>query len=95
MSWDEICCAIRACVLRRGGLFFVLVWGVLFFGGFTFVTDTCIKEIVLHRSLDSATVTGIAMEKVIAGIAWGSTIWFIFGRGTKDVGRQTKDSKRK
>jgi hypothetical protein len=70
-------------------LFFVLVSGVLFFGGFTFVIDICIKEIVLHQSLDSAITTGIAMEKVIAGIAWGSPMWFIFGRGTKNVGSQT------
>ena len=62
------------------GLFFVVVWGILFFGGFTFATEVCIKVLLHHQNLNMASLAGIAFEKLFAGIAWGSTIWFVFVR---------------
>ena len=61
-------------------MFFVLVWGVFFFGGFTFATDVCIKVLLRHQNLNIASLTGIAVEKLFAGIAWGATMWFVFVR---------------
>ncbi len=93
MSLRTLLRGMREATLRRGGLFFVVVWGVLFFGGLTFVTDICYKQLISHRTLDATTIAGIAMEKLIAGIVWGSTMWFIFGRGAQRENIRSKDEK--
>jgi len=70
----------------------VIVWGVLFFGGFTFITDIFIKGFIRHEALNTGAVAGIAMEKLLGGIFWGSTMWFLFPGGKRT---SSDDEKRK
>ncbi|MGB6827702.1 MAG: hypothetical protein WBE41_06665 [Terracidiphilus sp.] len=75
---------LRDNILKRGALFFVLVWGVLFFGGGTFVIDLCFRVLARHEVLNTNQVIGIAFEKTLGGVLWGWIMWFFFlGKAAK------------
>jgi hypothetical protein len=69
---------LRDNILKRGALFFVLVWGMLFFGGGTFVIDLCFRVLARHELLNTNLIIGIAFENTLGGVLWGWMMWFFF-----------------
>lgn len=74
----------------RSAWFNILAWA-LFFGGFCFAVDVCIKMFVDHRSLDSKALIGIAGEKLAAGLGFGLGMWLIYRGKRGDVHRGVED----
>jgi hypothetical protein len=77
---------LRDNILNRGALFFVLVWGVLFFGGGTFLIDLSFRILAHHEVLETNLIIGIAFENALGGVLWGWIMWFLFlGNSTKPL----------
>ena len=62
---------------NRGEVFFVLVRGVLMFGGFTTVLSLCSDVMLLHKPLNAILLLRTLVQWVIAGFFWGWIVWKI------------------
>ncbi len=61
----------------RGEVLFVLISGVLAFGGFVFVFSTCSAMLIFHRHLDAALVAEQALTCLVVGFFFGVIIWYL------------------
>jgi hypothetical protein len=74
----------REVTVHRGGLVFVLVWGVLFFGGFTFALDVSDQIFIKHKSMGPADILSTVLEKLLVGIIWGTMMWLLRDSSKKE-----------
>jgi hypothetical protein len=82
---------LREATVKYGAPFFILFWGLLCFGGLTLVIHICVEIFSAHKSLSSSLTAGVILEKLIGGLAWGATMWFVNGWLS---GAQRKNKKR-
>jgi len=61
---------------RKGAVFFVLVYGLLLFGGLTFSLSVCVAVFVSHHAFNAALLWDNAITWSLAGLAWGISIWY-------------------
>ena len=64
-------------IRARGEVFFVLIRGVLGYGGFVFVFSTCSAMLIFHRRLNAALVAEKALTWVLAGFFFGVIVWYL------------------
>jgi hypothetical protein len=60
---------------QHGKLSFVLLWGVLGWGGFTFVAMTCLQVFAFHDKLRPLLLVANALIWTVTGIGFGLWMW--------------------
>jgi len=64
-------------IRARGEVFFVLIRGMLGYGGFVFVFSTCSAVLLFHKRLDAALVAEKALTWLLAGLFFGALVWYL------------------
>ncbi len=60
---------------KRGQLFYILVWGILFFGGVMLIFDVCLGVFDKHKPLLSSVDSFQAVVDIVVGVLFGWLTW--------------------
>ena len=78
---------------NRGAVFFVLVQGVLVFGGITTVLSLCGDVLLLHKPLNAILFLKTLAQWALAGLFWGWMMWRITEKNYQSTLTETKLNK--
>ena len=74
--WREDVHSVWEILRRRGLIYFLVVRGVLRWGGFMFVFTVLMTLLgIFHRDLFPSTLLRTAFICVMGGLAWGTVTW--------------------
>jgi hypothetical protein len=80
-SWERM--------YKRGGFFFVSVYGVLLFGGWVFLVTMAFSTFIFHQPLNQSTVLLKLFTSLFVGFVYGSMTWFLLARNYRRAKAQT------
>jgi hypothetical protein len=78
--------AKRKRVLVRGMGLFILIYGILYFGAFTFLIDLGVSILFQHRHIDFGFLIAKPIQWTIAGLIYGAILWRVEYGSDEDAG---------